>query len=275
MESRTSKALCAAVAVLLRPLVRLLLRNGISFGTFTDLAKRVYVEIATEEFGIPGRKQSKSRVSIVTGLSRKEILRISRLPGTDDLGAARRYNRAARVVSGWVRDRAFTDASGAPLDLAPAGDEISFHGLVKRYSGDSPPRAVLDELLRVGAVAHTPGGKIHLRERSYIPRDGEVEKLGILGTDVSDLISTIDHNILQPASPFYQRKVCYDNLPAEVLPELKTFAGRQSQQLLEALDRTLSRHDRDFNPQVVGTGRKRAGVGIYYFEADFRGGTGE
>src|SRR3972149_9569723 len=98
-----SRALSAAVTTLLRPLVRLLLRNGASYGTFSDLAKRVYVDVATEEFGIPGRKQSKSRVSILTGLSRKEVLRVKRLPPTDDLGAGERYNRAARVVAGWGR----------------------------------------------------------------------------------------------------------------------------------------------------------------------------
>ncbi len=275
MALQTSKALSSAVVVLLRPLVRLLLRNGVSFATFSDLAKRVYVDVATEDFGIPGRKQSKSRVSVITGLSRKEVLRVKRLPGTDDLGASRRYNRAARVVSGWVRDRAFTDAAGSPVDLAAEGDGASFSRLVKLYSGDSPPRAVLDELLRVGAVVLTPEGKIRLRERSYVPADGEIEKIGILGTDVSDLISTIDHNIVLPGSPFYQRKVCYDNLPAEVLPELKTLARARSQRLLETLDRWLSRRDRDFHPQVGGTGRKRAGVGIYYFEADHGGGPAE
>ena len=270
-----SRALSAAVTTLLRPLVRLLLRNGVSYGTFSDLAKRVYVDVATEEFGIPGRKQSKSRVSIITGLSRKEVLRVKRLPGTDDMGALQRYNRAARVISGWVRDRIFTDESGNPIDLPFEGENASFKRLVRFYSGDAPARAVLDELLRVGAAERTSGGKIHLLERSYVPKKGEVEKIGILGTDVSDLISTIDHNIRRADAPFFQRKVCYDNLPREALPELKKMAGKKSQALLESLDRWLCRRDRDFNPQVGGTGRKRAGIGIYYFEDDYGGGPKE
>src|SRR3970040_2984791 len=104
-----SRALSAAVTTLLRPLVRLLLRNGASYGTFSDLAKRVYVDVAREEFGIPGRKQSKSRVSIITCLSRKEVLRVKRLPGTDDMGALQRYNLAARAISGWARAPRFRD----------------------------------------------------------------------------------------------------------------------------------------------------------------------
>src|SRR4030066_916745 len=213
MENPISRALSAAVPPLLRPLVRLLLRNGVPVGTCYDLAKRVYVDVATEEFGIPRRKQSKSRVSIITGLSRKEVLRVKRLPGTDDMGALQRYNRAARVISGWGRDRNFTDESGDPIDLPFEGGNASFKRLVRFYSGEAPARAALDERLRVGAAEGTSGGKIHLLERSYVPKKGEVEKIGILGTDVSDLISTIDHNIRRADAPFFQRKVCYDNLP--------------------------------------------------------------
>ncbi len=272
MKTRITQALSASVTTLLRPLVRLLLRNGVAYGTFADLAKRVYVDVATEEFGIPGRKQSKSRVSIITGLSRKEVLRVKRLRAPGDLGAALRYNRASRVVSGWVRDAAFTDRSGNPVDLPFDGEDPDFSALVRRYSGDAPARAILDELLRVGAVRRTPSGKIRLEERSYVPRKGEIDKIGILGTDVSDLIATIDHNILDAEAAYFQRKVCYDNLPSEALPDLKEMAGPKAQSLLEVLDRWMSERDRDANPQAKGTGRKRAGIGIYYFEGDYDGG---
>lgn len=268
METRIVKAISAAVTVLLRPLVRLLLRNGIPYRTFSDIAKRVYVDVAMEEFGIPGRKQSKSRVSIITGLSRKEVLRVRRLPSPDDLGAVELYNRAARVIGGWVRDPRFNPESVLPMELPFDGDAASFRELVKSYSGDAPARAVLDELLRVGTVERTPDGKIRLLERSYIPKAGEIEKIGILGVDTSDLIATIDHNIHQSGDPFFQRKVCYDNLPSEALPGFRNLAANRAQGLLEHLDRWLSERDRDFHPEVAGTGRMRAGVGVYYFQED-------
>ena len=272
MENQIITAISAAITTLLRPLVRLLLRNGVPYRTFADLAKRVYVDVATEEFGIPGRKQSKSRVSVITGLSRKEVLRLRRLPAPSDLGAVERYNRASRVIAGWVRDRMFHDASGSPVDLSVEGDAVCFARLVRTYSGDAPVRAVLDELLRVGAVERTQEGRVRLIERSYIPKAGEIDKIGILGVDAADLIGTIDHNILRPHAPFFQRKVCYDNLPSEALPGLKKMAGERSQALLENLDRWMSERDRDVNPRVPGTGRKRAGVGIYYFQEDCSGG---
>jgi uncharacterized protein DUF6502 len=104
----------STVSTLLRPLVRILLRNNVPFPTFADLAKRVYVDVATEEFQLPGRMQSISRVALLTGLSRKEVLRVTRLAPPSDSLAAERHNRAARVVGGWVRDPRFHDGEGQP-----------------------------------------------------------------------------------------------------------------------------------------------------------------
>lgn len=262
-----NKVLYAAVIQILLPLIRILLRNGIPYGTFADLAKRVYVKVAMEEFNLPERKQSISRVSILTGLSRKEVRRVKELPEIEDEDTVHRYNRAARVISGWIRDSRFTGDDGKPLDLIFEGDDPSFTTLVKLYSGDVPPGAVRDELLRVGVIKTLPEGKIRLLSKAYIPRKGEVEKLNILGTDVKDLISTIDHNILSPPDKvFFQRKVAYDNLPVEILSELRTITEKKGQSLLEDVNQWLSGYDRDVNPDVIGTGRCRAGIGVYYFE---------
>ena len=269
MKQDAKHALLAAVLKLLQPLIRILLRNGIPFGTFADLAKHVYVKIAMEEFGLPNRKQTASRVSIITGLTRKEVSRIQGLSEIENEETIERYNRAARVVSGWVRDSRFLDSSGQPAVLPVEGNGVSFSELVRHFSGDMPVRAVLDELDRVGVIDHLPDGRIRLLSRAYIPVTGEVEKLGILGTDVRDLICTIDNNITREADQrLLQRKVSYDNLPAEILPELRQISAQKGQLLLEELDALLSQHDRDNNPSVSGTGRNRAGIGIYYFEED-------
>jgi hypothetical protein len=266
MTTQITQVLSAAIVTLLRPLVRILLRNGVPFGAFSDLAKRVYVDVATEEFDIPGRKQSKSRVAILTGLSRKEVLRVKRLPPPDDQGAAERYNRAARVLGGWIRDRRYADKYGDPAVLPLEGEGATFADLVKRYSGDAPARAILDELIRVGAVERLETGHVRPVERAYVPKGGEADKIAIMGTDVSDLVATIDHNIRLPDRTFFQH-----NLPEEALPDLRMQSAGRAQMLLEALDRLMSQQDRDVNPEAGGTGRKRAGVGIYYFEGDMEG----
>ncbi len=270
MLSPNVQALSAVVLRILRPLVRILLRNGISYGTFADLAKRVYVDVARQEFGIGDRKQSTSRVAILTGLSRKEVSRVGKLQQPNDQRSAEQYNRAARVIAAWLREPDFIDAEGQPAILPMSGRGATFSELVRRFSGDVPLRAIRDELMRVGAVEQLEYGRIRLLARAYIPRTSEVDKIHILGTDVSHLISTIDHN-LRPDTPepFFQRKVAYDNLPQEVLPQLRRLTVRKAQALLEKMDRWLARHDRDTNPAVAGTDRRRAGIGIYYFEEPF------
>lgn len=259
--------LSSAIERLLRPLIRILLRNGTSFDAFADLAKRVYVEVGMQEFGIPGKKQTISRVSVLSGLSRKEVQRVMGQRDSAEADARARYNRAARVIAGWVRDRDFTDAAGNPSALSQEDGKSSFSELVKRHSGDVPARAVLDELLRVGAVEHLEDGRIRLLSRAYIPRTSDLDKLEILGADVSDLIYTIDHNLRHGAAdPYFQRKVMYDNLPAEAISQFRALSAEQAQMLLEKMDQWLSQHDRDVNSSVKGTGRIRAGIGIYYFE---------
>jgi len=267
MTQKVTQALSAAILRMLRPLVRLLLRNGISYGTFADLAKSVYVDVAEKEFNVPGRKQSVSRVSVLTGLSRKEVSRVQSIEIPDDESLLQQYNRAARVISGWLRDEQFTDSHGKAAVL-PLEGKNSFAELVKAYSGDMPSRAILDELVRVKAV-ELKDDHVCLLTHSYVPAEGEQEKLNILGTDVALLIKTIDHNLeSKQQEPYFQRKVAYDNLPEEVLPQLRELSREKSQELLEEINRYLVKHDRDSNPQSNGSGRKHAGLGIYYFEED-------
>jgi hypothetical protein len=270
-KPRVGQALTAAVERVLRPLFRILLRNHMSFKAFVDIAKHVYVDVAAEDFGIPGKKTSVSRVALLSGLTRKEVQRLLEAPVVDDAETGERYNRAARVVAGWVRDVEFSDANGNPKVLAMQDGSASFAELVRRFSGDIPFRAVLDELLRVGVVEKAGDDTIRLKTRAYVPESGDVDKLNILGTDVSDLVATIEHNLQHGAAdPFFQRKVMYDNVPVEALQEFRRMSGAQAQSLLERLDKWLSQHDRDTRPGTGGTGQVRTGIGIYYFEEDMQ-----
>lgn len=264
---KTENAIYAAILRILRPLIRLLLRHGVPFGTFSDLAKQVYVEVALEDFGMPGRKQTHSRVSVLTGLSRKEVLRVTRLERADDTDTAARYHRAARVIAGWVRNGRFHDGAGNPATLSIEGEGATFSALVKEYSGDVPHRAILDELLRVGAAERTADGKVRILARAYIPVSGGEEKLEILGTDTACLIETIDHNLrAAPGKAFFQRKAMYDNLPDDAIEELRTDLAKRAEKFLEEADRRLAERDRDANPESTGTGRRGAGIGIFWFE---------
>jgi hypothetical protein len=265
-----------AMDMALRALARVLLRNGVSFQSFTALAKRAYVDVALNDFQVEGRKPSISRVAVITGLTRKDIQQLLREEGSGEAEEGDRYHRAARVIAGWVRDADFQDRRGKPLALKPDEGDNSFAQLVRRHSGDMPARAVLDELVRVGAVEQAGDGRIHLRARVYIPTTSDADKLLILGHDVAALVTTIDHNMQHGAEDArFQRKVMYDNLPIEALPRFRALSAARAQKLLEELDRWLAAHDRDANASVTGTGRMSAGLGIYYFERPYETPQGE
>jgi uncharacterized protein DUF6502 len=270
MARRHSQPLIAALTVLLRPLVRILLRHGIPCDVLSAVARQVYVRVAAEEFALPGKRQTTSRISILTGLTRKEVRRIMTTADIADQKATDRYNRAARVITGWARDKEFHDRAGDPLALPVEGENASFSALVRCYSGDMPVRAMLDELLRVGAVRRTKDGHIRLQARFYVPEQSETDKLHILGTDTADLIATIAHNLTAKAVPRFQRKVMYDNVPVEAVQEFQRLSANRAQLFLEGIDSWLSQQDRDVNPAVKGTGRKRIGIGLYYFEDDVK-----
>jgi len=94
----------SAVRRLLRPLVRILLRNGVAYGALAELIRKVYVDVAYEEFSPAGKKQTVSRVSGLTGLTRKEVKRLAEMEETDSVSGQERYNRAVRVIGGWMKD---------------------------------------------------------------------------------------------------------------------------------------------------------------------------
>lgn len=262
--------LYGAILKLLRPLVRLSLKKGISYGTFISLVKWVFYDVVKKEFTIEGRKQTHSRISVITGFSRKEVKRLSEIEPPTNRSQSEQYNRAARVISGWRRDNSYVDDQDRPIAVPITGEGATFENLVKRFSGDMPHRAVLDELTRLGALKMESNGRVQLVHDAFMPTADEAIKFHILGTDVGLLISTIDHNIDPDKKPlFFQRKVRYDNLPEEVLADFRRMSGLSAQKLLDSMDRYLAINDRDVNPEIKGTGRNVAGIGIYYFEKPF------
>jgi hypothetical protein len=251
--------------------VRLSLKRGISYGTFTSLVKWAFYEVAKNDLVIEGKKQTQSRISVITGFTRKEVKRLSELEPPTSRHQREQYNRAARVVSGWRRDADYLDERGRTIAIPIYGDGATFENLAKKFSGDMPPRAVLDELTRIGALELEQGGRVRLLGQAFIPTQDDAIKFHILGTDAELLISTIEHNIdLDGKLPYFQRKVYYDNLPDEVLDDFRKMSRRYAQKLLDDLDRYLAINDRDVNPKIKGTGRNVAGIGIYYFQKPFK-----
>ncbi len=265
MDESNQQLLARAILRLLRPLVRILLRNGVAFGTFSDLAKKVYTDVAFEDFTLEGKKQTVSRVSILTGLTRKEVKRLHELPEPGSLSEEKRYNRAIRVISGWLNDTRFCSADGVPLPLALEDEEPSFSTLVRAYSGDVPVQAMLTELTTSKSVEQRDG-IIYLIRHAYIPSDDPVEKIHILGTDVEELIATIDHNLTHQRDELrFQRKVSNDNISATSLKAFRQLSTKEAQMFLEHLDSWLTEHELDPKNEHEQT-PVRVCMGVYYYE---------
>ena len=77
MDSTAKRSLLAAYSRLLRPLIKILIRNGVSFSELSEVAKETYVHVASTDFKVPHRKMSQARIAILTGLTRKEVNRLT------------------------------------------------------------------------------------------------------------------------------------------------------------------------------------------------------
>ena len=258
------QVLINALFRLLRPLVRILLRHGLSVDAFEEVVRRVYVDVADKDFAIEGKKQTTSRIGVLTGLNRKEVARLLKEPIADGESIPPAHNRAERVLTSWLRDDDFLDRKGDPLPLTFAGDGPSFSELARRYSGDMPARAVADELLRVGALVESEDGMLSMVSRGYVPDARSDELITYLSMHVADLVSTFDHNMThERAQAHFQRQVIYPSIPVQAAADFRALSARLSQRLLEDLDRWLAEHksaDPESEPTV------RLGLGIYEVE---------
>ena len=264
MADELTSALRHAVYRMLRPLVRILLRHGMAYGTFAELARKAYTDEGLRHLEALGKRPSISAVSALTGLTRKEAKRVHELDLDAGSDRTRRYNRAIRVVSGWLVAPRFHDDRGEPAALPLEGPH-SFAELVKDYSGDIPPSAMLT-ILEASNTAAVEEDRVILRERAYLPTQTPVEHIEILGQDVGELVGTIGHNISsEKTRRVFQRKVSNSSVRESALPAFRALSTEQSQALLETYHKWLSEHQVD--PDADEDERARyVAVGIYYYD---------
>lgn len=253
-------AVIAMAQRILLPLVRIFIRHGFSCQEFTELTRWAFVQAAMHdpEFALPTRsRQFKSRAAVLTGLSRKEILRLIEFSDGLDPDSLPSANRAARVLHGWLQDAQFSGADGRPRILPIKGSDGSFHALVKKYSGDVPPRAVLDELRRCDAV-RVDGGRVELVRSRYAAIDGNVDALGQAATAAGNLLDTLDRN-LQPDTPHaFQHEIASNRIPVAVATTLKAEIDQRAETFAREVKQLLREYETSGK-----TPRTRIGLGLY------------
>ncbi len=218
------------VARLLRPLVRLLIRSGMTFPGLVDLVRELYVNVAEYDFALPDKEQTDSRVSLLTGIHRKEVRRL-RGAGAMISAAPAALSRASRIIARWLAAPEYVDAEGRPRALARvAGSgsrEPSFESLVASVTRDVRPRAVLDEWLDRKLVTIDAEGRIELAEAAFLPPGGSDQQLYYFGRNLHDHVAAAVANVLGEKPRFMDRAVHCDGLSAELAEALE----RRSQEI--------------------------------------------
>lgn len=265
-KSVTQAAAAAAVRIFM-PLVRLLLRHGIPYKVVAEWLRWCYATVAYEEHSMPGRKPSKSRVAVITGLTRVDVDRLLKMPSPVNNESYEEYQRAAKVLSGWASDPGYHDSKGKPATLTFEGDGATFSTLVDRFSGGTPPRAVLDELIRVKAVERLENGQLKLLSPRYVPAPGEghADFLDILGHATSGLVDTIDYNTRPDCEETRLQALAFnDRIPAADLERLAKAIKDQGRDYIFEADRLLFEAS-TAEEQQASEDLVEAGIGIYFF----------
>jgi hypothetical protein len=258
-----SAALVRALTRLLRPLIRLLIARGVTFPYLMNLVKRLYVTTAEESLNIDA---TVSRLSITTGLQRKDINRIKSEP-PPEVVTPQATSLGPRLIGIWLGDAAFRAKRGGAKALPRTSDdpkEKSFEDLVRMVSTDVRPKVILDEWVRLGIVTVDKDDVIRLKSDAFVPEEGFDEKAYYLGRNVADHIAASVHNLLTDRDPLFERAVYYDHLTPDSIAYLRKRAREYAMTALVALNKdALKRADDDAGKP--GADRRMA-LGIYYYD---------
>ncbi len=261
-----------ALRRILRPLVRAMVAKDVPFPILADRLKEMYVEVATNDFRLGSKRMTDSRISLLTGLQRKDIRAVrARLERADAEPNQPGAGPLPRVVARWLGVAAYLGPSGGPKRLPRvAQDGSSFESLVAEVSRDIHARTVLDEMVRLGLVEHDADDDcVQLVAPGFVPSRGDVELLGYFGANLGEHAEAAVANLLASPEPgpFYERAVHYNQLSPAALEELDGLARRMQQEVLSKLSaRALVLQQRDAGREGA-SGRFRCGAFIYLQES--------
>ena len=237
---------------MLAPLARLLVARGVLFPEFAETMKRHFVAAARRTAEDEGQKITDSRLSVMTGLQRRDIQRLSDMETPEP-----RPNHLARLVALWQTDPRFSK-SGKALPINRTSPEPSFETLARDVRRDVHPRTMLDALLAAGTL-RVEGDRVHLQQTSYQPLAGTEDQIAYLASNAGDHLMAAVENVLGREPKHFERALHYDGLTADQIAELEA-DYRQAE--MDTLER-LSQKAADMKRQDRGAYRFRAGGYVY------------
>jgi hypothetical protein len=256
--------LVSALRRLLRPIIRLAIHYGLTYPSLAEMLKSVYVEVADREFQIDGKPQTDSRVSMLTGVHRKDVKRLRSESAVDLRELPKSVSLGAQIAAVWSSRAEYLTRDGEPRALARlSADESqpSFDSLVRSVSRDIRSRVVLDEWLRLGVVSMDDDNVV-LNRAAFVPASGFEEKAFYLGQNLHDHAAAIAHNVVSERSPMLERCVHYDGVDGDAITSLANAAEVWGMKALRAVNsKVLEGGD----AQGSGLGKWRMNFGLYFY----------
>jgi hypothetical protein len=258
---------------LLRPLVRLLIRSGVTFPVLADLLRGLYVEVAMRDLLTDPKARTDSRVSLLTGVHRKEIRRLRTEPAAPRDTPPAVVTMSSQIIARWLGTPPYADGEGRPRPLpraATTADEPSFEGLVASVTKDVRGRAVLDDWAEQGIVTLDDQGRVTLNAAAYVPRPGSEAQLFYFARNLHDHIAAAADNVAGRTVRFLDRSVHYDRLQPETAARIEAAARQSAQKLLLEINRLalpLAEAD-DAAGDAPATPLRRINLGVYLYAED-------
>lgn len=268
MQDEIQKSILGAFLVVLRPMARILLRFGIGYREFSEIAKTAFVDVASSDYGLRGRPTNISRVAVMTGLTRKEVKRLRDKLSSGEEKLAVRTTPMCEVLHRWHSEDDFIDHNGRPATLPFAEVSPSFSDLVRRYGGDIPPGAMRTELKRVGAVHEDDDGRLSVIRRSIRPALSHENLIAALAHSAYPLLTNIAHNIVEEKQDdrWAQFTAFTRSVKQNDIRRLQRISYDRLESIAESFDDLFiayeSLHEADIDEDRCNT----VAVGVFYFQ---------
>ncbi|MBX2807442.1 MAG: hypothetical protein KTR20_02335 [Cellvibrionaceae bacterium] len=261
---------------MLGAVIRLALRNGLSYPQFAALSKSLYVAIAAKDYGLQGRRTNDSRIALITGLDRREIKRIRQVLDEKIFSSERAPDKMARILTHWHESSDYTGDDGLPRELDLDGEAPSFSALIQAHGGDIAAVTVLREFKRSQVVDETPEGRLRVNKRHYIPNyhadankspafvDPDAIEHG--SSMLADHINTIFHNLYREdkrAPEKFELRASNATVKKSQVPAFYHYINTCGLQFLVEVDQWLTAHQ---VPSDSIEATERLGVGLYLIE---------
>ncbi|RMG34116.1 MAG: hypothetical protein D6720_10125 [Gammaproteobacteria bacterium] len=246
----------------LRPLARLMIRHGITLPAIVELLKQVMVDVAIHDFPVEGKRTTDSRISVLTGVHRKDVKRFREM-GFRRNDVPKRVSVGMQLVNAWMTAPGWQDEEGHPLVLprdSKIEGEKDFDMLANQISSDVRPRAILDELLRVGVVV-LEEDRVRLVTEAFVPTESEAEKLYYFEQAAYAHLMAGVRNLEGHQPSYFDRVVQYHSIPPEALPAIRAILEDDGMTLLKKINRRASAA----KDSSAGEPRFLA-VGLYYYD---------